>query len=997
MTTDSSGRNARLDRLADEFAERYRCGERPSLQEYIDRYPDLADEIRELFPALVEIEQGKEDRRAADEPPPAGPSAPPEQIGDFHILREIGRGGMGIVYEAEQVSLGRHVALKVLPGHARHDPRQLQRFEREARAAAKLHHTNIVPVFGVGEQDGLHYYVMQFIQGLGLDQVLTEVRRLRQAGVAPSGQQPLDGKEAQVVSAVAVAQSLLTGQFVGDPTTGGGRQHRDGSPDRGGDAPPVPASASSVHLPGQAEGSSLSETGRSYWNSVARIGIQVAEALDYANGQGILHRDVKPANLLLDTRGTVWVTDFGLAKPADGEDLTHTGDVVGTMRYLAPERFQGKADARSDVYALGLTLYELLTLRSAFDETDRNKLLAQVMRAEPPRPRQLCPEVPHDLETIVLKATEKEPGRRYPTAKMLAEDLRRFLGGSPILARPTPTWERLWKWARRRPAETAVVLVSGVAVLALVGLGVGLGYHRKLQEAYLGEAEARREAQDAYAQLEALQYFNRITLAQAEWRDGNVLRVTQLLADCLPRHRNWEWHYFQRLCHADLFTLEADPSRVECVRFSPDGSRLAAACADATVKVWDVTTGQKVLTLPDHGGRAESVAFSPDGSRLASADVSGVVRVWDAATGLQLLACKGHQWVVWSVAFSPDGKRLASAGRDGTVKVWDGTTGQQRLELSDQPGEVYCVAFRPDGSQLVSCGEDGTVKLWDAVTGQHLLTLAGHTKEVGSVAFSPDGTRLASASVDRTVKVWDLTPRPAAGANRLIHTLTGHTNVVRGVAFSPDGTRLASASFDQTVKVWDAMTGREHLTVRGHTASVRSVTFSPDGSRLASAGADGAVKVWDGTTPPESLTLTGQSVVSTVAFRPDGKQLASAGADKTVRLWDVETGQLSGAFTGHSGEVRSVAFRPDGRQLASADEDGTVKVWDVGTGRLSRTLIGHTDRVNAVAYGPDGARLASAGTDGTVKVWDVGTGQLIHTLTGLTRSTDPSGVNETSL
>jgi serine/threonine protein kinase len=325
---------------------------------------------------------------------------PLERLGDYRILREVGRGGMGVVYEAEQQALGRRVALKVLPPHALRDPDKLRRFEREARSAARLHHTNIVPVYGVGCDEGTHYYVMQFIQGLGLDEVLTELKRLRRAKkpAAIRGEgAPASGADAP--SAAGVAKALLTGQFsasgrglnsslaaedapaeVAGPTTGSrpARQVRSEA-----------KASSSVVLPGQTDPTSLSEPGRPFWHRVARVGIQASEALAYAHGQGILHRDVKPSNLLLDTWGTVWVTDFGLAKSADSEDLTHTGDIVGTMRYLAPERFRGKADARSDVYALGLTLYELLTLRSAFDETDRNQLMAQGMHAEPPRPRKL--------------------------------------------------------------------------------------------------------------------------------------------------------------------------------------------------------------------------------------------------------------------------------------------------------------------------------------------------------------------------------------------------------------------------------------------------------------------------------------------------------------------------------------------------------------------------------------------------------------------------------
>jgi serine/threonine protein kinase len=301
------------------------------------------------------------------------PSRIPERLGDFRILREVGRGGMGIVFEAEQESLGRHVALKVLPAHALLNPRHLQRFLREARSATKLHHTNIVPVFGVGEENGLHYYVWQFIAGSGLHEVIAELKRLKPAGWLPA-EAEADASPSPTQSLRQVARSLLTGQFAAasaEVTAESGRSN--GQPAAG-----PPEAAVSAALSGSAI---LSGSGRNLAKAVARVGLQVAEALAYAHGQGVLHRDIKPSNLLLDVQGTVWVTDFGLAKAmADTDGLTHSGDVLGTLRHMAPERFRGQADARSDLNALGLTLYELLTLRPAFDQEDRDRLILQSTR-----------------------------------------------------------------------------------------------------------------------------------------------------------------------------------------------------------------------------------------------------------------------------------------------------------------------------------------------------------------------------------------------------------------------------------------------------------------------------------------------------------------------------------------------------------------------------------------------------------------------------------------
>jgi serine/threonine protein kinase len=343
---------------------------------------------------------------------PSG-GAKPDQFGEYRLLRERCRGGMGIVYEAVQESLGRHVALKVLPFQAMLDPTHLERFRREAVAAARLHYTNIVPVFGVGEQHGLHYYAMQFIQGQGLHEVLQEVRRLRER------QEPARDNEAEAP---------------GDSGDGGSG---------------AKGASSSESLLDRAGLSTWSDSHSRYSRAVALIGVRVTEALAYAHSREILHRDIKPSNLMFDTRGTVWVTDFGLAKAEGLPDLTHTGDVVGTLRYLAPERLHGESDPRSDIYSLGLTLYELLALRPAFAEVQRVRLLQQISAEEPPRPRRLDRRISRDLETIVHKAMAKEPPQRYGSARELVEDLRRFLADRPMHARRTRFWEQTRRWCRR--------------------------------------------------------------------------------------------------------------------------------------------------------------------------------------------------------------------------------------------------------------------------------------------------------------------------------------------------------------------------------------------------------------------------------------------------------------------------------------------------------------------------------------------------------------------
>ena len=510
-----------LEQIAESFLARWRAGERPAVSDYAKEYPDLAADIRDVFPALVMMEEG---RACVEKDPAAEPASPPtqlpQQLGEYRLLREVGRGGMGVVYEALQESLGRHVALKVLPLNPLVRTEQLERFRREARAAARLHHTNIVPVFGVGEDQGIHYYAMQFIQGQGLDAVLDEVRRLRSKDGITIGSEPV----------TFVAQGMLSGRFhcTGHATEIAGQADLPSS------LPELTAQPSTKHAaasPGSSGFSSSVNIQGPYYASVARIGLQVAEALEYAHGQGVVHRDIKPSNLLLDTEGRVWITDFGLAKAEDVDAMTQSGAIVGTMRYMAPECFQGQADARSDVYALGATLYELLTLRPAFDQPYRGTLADEILHREPLPLRKVDPRIPRDLETSVMKALAKEPERRYATAKEMAEDLRRFLADRPIRARRTPWRERAWRWCRRNPAVAGLLGLASALILVITG-GTGLIARDRAarEESIQRERLAREQALDQ-AVARTLAETGPL-MEQEKWAEGlaTVDRADKLLA-----------------------------------------------------------------------------------------------------------------------------------------------------------------------------------------------------------------------------------------------------------------------------------------------------------------------------------------------------------------------------------------------------------------------------------------------------------------------------------
>ncbi len=964
-----------IDVLADEFLARLRKGELVTVDDYAVAHPELADEIREVFGALLLMEQVRPTDGTADYTSTAAP--PPERLGEYRVLREIGRGGMGVVYEAVQESLGRHVALKVLPPAAPGNADHLERFQREARAAARLHHTNIVPVFGVGSDAGTHFYVMQYIHGQPLDDVLAEIHRLR------TGVKTKDNATSQV------AHNILTATFA--PASGVGESARNVN--KSGVTAPLPHSSTPLLIKNTDSSASLSKQPEArYFCQCAKIIQQAAEALAYAHNQGVLHRDIKPSNLLIDIHGTAWVTDFGLAKLEDDANLTREGDIIGTLRYMAPERFRGESDARSDVYALGVTLYEMLTLRPAFDAQDRMKLIEQVTQSSVPPPRLADPRIPRDLDIIVHKATAREAKDRYRTAKDLAEDIERWLSDQPILARRQGVIERTWKWAKRRPAAAgllATILLGTLTILSgafwfsarLATKDKALSQQqRDLDTATDKVGETREEANANLAHSDLL-------LARAWWQAGEVWNTRDCLSRVPGKYRGWGWNYAHRQSLGTPATLYGHSSGVTSVAFSPDGERLASGSDDATIKVWDTRTGREELTLRTslRHCTVNSVVFSQDGGRLASSSTDGTINVWDARTGRKELTLRADNALFGSVAFSPDGARLASGFDDQTIKVWDARTGREELTLRGHVLKVNSLAFSPDGARLASGSEDGEIKVWDTRTGREELTLRVGSF-VSSVAFSPDGDRFASGHWDKTVKMWD------TRTGRNVLTLHGHTDNIESVAFSPDGGSVASSSLDNTIKVWDAHTGREELTLRGHTNFVRSVAFGPDGGRVASGSADHTIKMWDVRTGHDELTLRGHTnAVNNVAFSPDGTRIASGSGDYTIKVWDTRTGRDELTLRGHASEVNSVAFSPDGERLAtgsghisSGDHDGTIKVWNARTGHEELTLRGHASVVNSVAFSPDGGRVASGSWDHTIKVWDARMGREQLTLRGHT-------------
>jgi serine/threonine protein kinase/tetratricopeptide (TPR) repeat protein len=438
-------------------------GQKPDREQFLKQYPDIAQALAECLEGLDFLHSGVPQLTAGESvgAKPAPSVQVPAALGDYQLIRELGRGGMGIVYEAQQLSLKRRVALKVLPFASVLDPRHLQRFHNEAQAAGSLHHSSIVPVYAVGCQRGVHYYAMQMIDGQTLAEVIRELR----AGAGLEGGEQVSGKRLSVSGGVGSAHHPEIPQL---PST----EHRLPNTDHRSPSSTSPLAAFSTERPGKS---------REFFRTAAKIGIQAAEALDYAHQLGIVHRDIKPSNLLLDTRSNLWITDFGLARVLSegwgaGRDLTMTGDLIGTLRYMSPEQALAKrvvVDHRTDIYSLGVTLYELLTLHPVFAGQDRQEILRQIAFDEPAPMRKLNPLIPQELETIIVKAISRNPADRYATAQELADDLRRHLEDRAILARRPGPVRRLVKWSLRHKAVVWSAATATAAAILVLASSIG--------------------------------------------------------------------------------------------------------------------------------------------------------------------------------------------------------------------------------------------------------------------------------------------------------------------------------------------------------------------------------------------------------------------------------------------------------------------------------------------------------------------------------------------
>ena len=1002
------------ERLADhvaELARRIARGETPHLGYLEDASPGVTETLQRLLPAIQMLSE------LADEEPtathPVWRSRPPEVLGDFRLGREIGRGGIGVVFEATQISLGRRVAVKVLPPASLLDPRQLRRFEIEAQAAAALQHPGIVPVFAYGTECGVPYFAMRLIEGRNLAQIAGQRREQGNQGLPP--------------------------------------------------------------------------------REVAELGRQAAEALDYAHRNEVLHRDIKPSNLLVDADQRLWIADFGLARVRGDSDLTASGDVIGTIRYLSPEQARGSrgaVDGRTDVYALGATLYELLTLRQVFEGDDRAELLRQITAEQPMAPRRLDPSIPVDLDTIVLKALAKDPAERYATAGGLASDLARFLAGQPIHAR-RPTWAgRGVRWARRHGRTMAAACV--MTALLLIGLAVAGWWSSARLRAVNRRLEAEIDRADRYAQAARDQARTsrrhdlgaQLRLAAQALEADQPERAQEILRD-IPQTAGSEAphsfarRYLWRQARREVVVRFGPTPRFGGMALSPDFRLLATTDHLAGLQLWNAASGERIRDMERVAGRVEVPTFSSDAALVAAPErgndsaASDGFSIWEVSSGRRLarlpiergfdaLTCSflpGGGFLgfgsrekpeppplgrLWNLADNPSQPRLvdqferfiytdsASTGggfltleNSSLILRRDSMTGKpvQRFQIDGDGVNITAWACSRGGPVVAAVSAPGwKLTLWDGNTGK-LLASHSAPENLNRLEFSPDMATLAAVDIRGVVTLIDC----ATGATRRICPEDVDRVRYTHVAFSPDSVRLATNCYGTgerggpgPIAIWDTKIGRRLATFPGRTEQVGkpeftsdgrsllipsrtglrewrlasgedkepqpaghkdeawSLAFSPDGRTLATGSddtePDPTIKLW--ATATGLLTGAwqgGYGTVSALAFSPDGRTLASGHlvSEKNVRIWDAATGRLLTTLEGHSDRVRALAFAPDGRSLATASSDGTVRLWNVASWRRHKALTGHRDPVHAVAFSADGKTLASAGDDGDVRLWNV--------------------------
>jgi WD40 repeat protein len=897
----------------------------------------------------------------------------PEKIGRFHIRARLGAGAFGTVYRAYDPQLDREVALKVPQAGTLDTPKRVERFLGDAKAAARLRHPHIVPVYDAGF-DGTHYYIASaFVEG----------RTLAEA---------MEGNDLTLRHSVQIVRGL-------------------------------------------------------------------AEALAYAHLLGIVHRDVKPANVMLDEKGQPHLIDFGLAhrrdsldkepsnlaergpdfQPELGQRLTQDGAILGTPAYMPPEQAIGRTREvypASDQYSLGAMLYELLCGQTPFSGPLKI-LLFNVIHTDPPAPSGVKRGIPRDLEVICLKALAKRPKHRFTDCQQLADDLRRWLEGEPILARRPGRMERIVRWCRREPKLAGAVGVAALAVVAVALLAVGFAFHQSRNAANLRQQQkltetAREKAEAEERQAKRLLANSLLDRGQALCERGEIgqgmvvlaysLEIATAVDDAdLQRTIRMNLSAWRRPLHP-LRAILNHPDNVIAGGFTPDGQLVLTFSKDGTRQYWnpapigapdkphastiravafsadrrkvcvipneigfsgqlyDTATGEplgKPLNLP---GLVHVVALSADGQMIFTG-VDKIGRLFDVTTRRAIGKPLEHDYPILAAAFSPDGKTIVTGSgnrQTGEARLWEVQPGLLKgkpIRHRDHYA-VHAVAFSPDGKMILTGAGSltrGEARLWDAETGEPIGEPLSHHAEVYAVAFSPDGETILTGSQDRSAQLWDTRSRMPLGQP------LRHLRDVRAVAFSPDGRLVLTGGDDQTARLWEVAPGLPLRKFLLQPGLVLAAAFSPD-EKLILTGSASVIRGEARRYLAATGELVGQHLwhdqrVTAVAFSPNNQTMLTA-AGNLVQFWDLVSGELVGKLFKHESPVLTAAFSPDGKTIVTGCEDGRGYIWDAKTGNLL-TQIQHRNKIYAVAFSPDGTMILTSSSDKTARLWNAVTGAQI--------------------
>jgi WD40 repeat protein len=904
--------------VALDWEYRVLAGEAPRAADYESRFPTAA-------PA---IEQVRREMSAAKTV--AGQF--PQQLGDYRVVRQVGRGGMGVVYEAVHEASGRRVALKLLPGIDLADATARERFWREAHTTARLNHPNIVPIFEVGEDQGHLFLALEFVAGPSLS------AQLRKSPLSPR-------QAAELVETVARAVQYAHEQGV---------IHRDLKPanvllaikeKRSGEELPYTPKVADFGLAHPVGGSDLTATGEI-------LGTPEYMAPEQAWGKS-RSRLIGPATDVYALGAVLYAALTG-RPPFQGATPLDALAQVRSEEPLPPSRLQSQTPRELETICL-----KCLEKEPAQRYASAAALAADLRRYLDDKP--ITARRPSAVERLRRQCVRKPAAA---AASIFGALTLMALAGLAVNYAITM---RL----RREQEHTKTALQEAEFQRSIAERNAAqLAEQQGLTKAALIEAEGfRRQAERLSVNLaleRGLTLLQQGDIARGMLVLGASLKIAPAEAADLTRVIRTNLAAAEQKLPFHLAAVLEHGGEVQAAVFSPDGKVLLTGGRTSGARRWDAATGEPLGERIGHEGEIRAVAYSSDGRMIATAGTDKTARLWDAATAQPIGKPLQHAHWVLAVAISPDGQTVLSGSADGTARLWRVETGEQIGDLRP-PGWVYAVAFSPDGKTFAT-GSANAVQLWRTDTQEPIGELLPHPSEVWAVAFSPDSKRLVTGSEEGTARLWEVETGKQVGLP------LAHRAAVRSVAYSGDGKLILTAGADGNVRLWDARRLASVATPVHHRSAVYAVAMSPDQRRLATACSDGNVRLWDSATADlPALALVHERLVYCVAISPDGKTIATGSADPLVRLWDAVTGAPVGEPLKHPNSVLSLAFSPDGRTLLAACSDNTARLWDIAERRQLEPVLQHDNHVYAVAFSPDGQTILTGCKDSTARLWDAAT------------------------